>query len=107
MAWTYMIEHQHGKFALFVGHVDPQPDGMDAQFAQLGNGTLGGAVVEVADRDPCSALAKGDGDGIPDPAGRPGDQCVTALQRKADRRKIGGSIHYYYPLVWAHVGLPP
>jgi ribonucleoside-diphosphate reductase alpha chain len=24
MAWTYMIEHMHGKFALFVGHVDQE-----------------------------------------------------------------------------------
>jgi ribonucleoside-diphosphate reductase alpha chain len=24
MAWTYMIEHTHGKFALFVGHVDQE-----------------------------------------------------------------------------------
>ena len=24
MAWTYMIEHQHGKFALFVGHVEEE-----------------------------------------------------------------------------------
>ena len=24
MAWTYMIEHEHGKFALFVGHVEQE-----------------------------------------------------------------------------------
>jgi ribonucleoside-diphosphate reductase alpha chain len=24
MAWTYMIEHEHGKFALFVGHVEEE-----------------------------------------------------------------------------------
>jgi ribonucleoside-diphosphate reductase alpha chain len=24
MAWTYMIEHEHGKFALFVGHIEQE-----------------------------------------------------------------------------------
>ena len=27
LAWTYMLEHNHGKFALFVGHVEQQEEG--------------------------------------------------------------------------------
>ncbi|MCM8612957.1 MAG: adenosylcobalamin-dependent ribonucleoside-diphosphate reductase [Candidatus Accumulibacter sp.] len=37
MAWTYMIEHTHGKFALFVGHVE-QEDGRSWPFEVWVNG---------------------------------------------------------------------
>ncbi|MCM8663731.1 adenosylcobalamin-dependent ribonucleoside-diphosphate reductase, partial [Accumulibacter sp.] len=37
LAWTYMIEHTHGKFALFVGHVE-QEDGRSWPFEVWVNG---------------------------------------------------------------------